>query len=562
MRRGVKAIVSGFATGALFVAAAWAGAGVGGVSVPVPGGTGGTPGRTAVEPSGAAVAAAATFSVGAAKVSIEPRADKWQKTGCFSIDDGNVDVVTHALPDPRTGGDSWPDGSPDCVYLGGFDIGPVRPAEDIDDGGVWVRSLAISNGTKTFVYSVIDAVGYFYRYQGGVCTDCGMRDIRDSAALEHGISTNDIVLASTHTHAGPDFYGGWGGIPTWYAEQVRDAFKLSIRNAIAAVTPATIKVGELYLRQRNNERRDHYYSNVDEQAVWLQARRTDNNQSIATMLNYAGHPTIVDARILHADWPGAAARRFEERYGGIGLVFEGGLGNVSVSGAGSGIPGDGCQNIPGETDPDVCSFIRDDAEANRTGAAIVNAVGDDIDSDPASSPISSTDMTADVTAITHPLLTNQGLIRLGQLGLFTREFIPGTPGADGPGAYHWSKDRNPDRPGYLRGCDTASEVQIRTVVGAHRIGELAIFFGPGELFSNITETVKSKRRNNAATMVLGQANDALGYIMQSFEFDNTTSVVTEYGTQTAEYEEVFAIDHCFGDHVLQEMLDRGAALGL
>jgi hypothetical protein len=62
------------------------------------------------------------------------------------------------------------------------------------------------------------------------------------------------------------------------------------------------------------------------------------------------------------------------------------------------------------------------------------------------------------------------------------------------------------------------------------------------------------------TMVLGQSNDALGYIIQSFEFDNQGNAVTEYGTMTGEYEEVFSIDHCFGDHVLQTLLDTAGSL--
>jgi hypothetical protein len=62
-------------------------------------------------------------------------------------------------------------------------------------------------------------------------------------------------------------------------------------------------------------------------------------------------------------------------------------------------------------------------------------------------------------------------------------------------------------------------------------------------------------------MVLGQTNDALGYIIQSFEFDSQGNVATEYGTMTGEYEEVFALDRCMGDHVTQTLLDSASALG-
>ncbi|MEX2392988.1 MAG: hypothetical protein WD826_00780 [Actinomycetota bacterium] len=93
-----------------------------------------------------------------------------------------------------------------------------------------------------------------------------------------------------------------------------------------------------------------------------------------------------------------------------------------------------------------------------------------------------------------------------------------------------------------------------TTAGAHRIGDTVIAFAPGEIFSNIAEVVKERIDDRRVVMVMGQMNDALGYIIQSFEFDLAGNVVTEYGTMTGEYEEVFAIDRCFGDHVLETLL--------
>lgn len=539
MRRLTRTWLFGFALGLALVSGAVAGVGVGPVAD-----TDLTGGGNPAEPAGATAAGPlpspsplppGQFLAGANATSIAP-GSQWQTVDCFALEDFNPNV-DHALP---SGGDSWPLASPDCVYLGGFDIGPVRPAESVDDGGVWVRSLAISNGTKIFVYQIIDAVGFFYRYMNGVCSDCGIHDMRNAiASANPGMSAQDVVIASTHSHAGADFYGGWGGIPNWYAAQVRDAVISSAQAAIDAMEPATISVGEGYLKNFNNERRDHYYSNVDEQAIWVQAKDA-GGAVIATLANYAGHPTIVSERVLHADWPGAAARRFESLYGGVGLLIEGGLGNVSVRGKGSG---------------------SQDARAEATGRQFAEAVAARIDAGRGIT-LASNEMEADVRVISHPVMTNAGLAALGTAGFFTREFTPGSPGADGPGAYHWSKDRNPDRPGFLRGCDSSSAIQIKTPVGAHQIGELGLFFGPGEIFSNIAETAKAKSQNAKVVGAFGNANDSLGYIIQSFEFDRTTSVATEYGTQTAEYEEVFSIDHCFGDHVLQEMLDAGGALGL
>jgi hypothetical protein len=326
------------------------------------------------------------------------------------------------------------------------------------------------------------------------------------------------------------------------------------------MVPATIEVGEVHLRNRNNERRDTYYSTVDTGATWLQARQIPGGKCkkgevcdpvVATWATYAGHPTIVDEPILHADWPGAAARRLETRYGGVGLLFEGGLGNASIS-----------EVRLAEGEPD-------EVRAENTGAAFADVVAAHIEHSPTS--LRSNDMQEAAKVITHPAATNPGLITLGTVGLFDREFTPGTKGSGPPGVYHWSRagelsssgeDNDPGPNGaFLQGCSSAGPTVI-TTAGAHRIGELIVAFAPGEIFSNIAEVVKERGDGSAVTMVLGQTNDALGYIIQSFEYDTEGGgAAGEYATTHGEYEEVFAIDRCFGDHVLETILESTKALG-
>lgn len=512
-----------------------------------------------------------TFLVGAARASLFPAptlfgGEQWQTEGCTDYDAGRVEG-DHLIPEGPNSIKGWPAASPDCIYLGGFGIGPVRPAERVGQGGVWVRTVAISNGQKTFVYSIADTVGWFARYESTICADCGILDVRERVASDLGIDAGDVVIGSTHTHAGADTYGGWGGIPDWYRNQIRDATVASAKQAVANLVPARIEVGEIHLRDRNNERRDTYYSNIDTGATWLQARSlpvtdcpgnsesgnatgnpncTTSSRVIATWSTYAGHPTIVSDPILHADWPGAAARAFEGTFGGVGLVFEGGLGNASISGAG----GEG-----------------DEEQAERTGIAFAQGVESDVAD--GGTVLTSSEMGAAVQDITHPTQSNPGLTTLAVVGLFDREFTPGTPGGGPPGTYYWSKrgelsssgednDAEP-RGETTRGCSSTGPT-VRTTTGAHRIGDFVVAFAPGEIFSNIAEVVKEKADASSVTMVLGQTMDALGYIIQSFEFDSTTNAATEFGTGTAEYEEVFSIDRCFGDHVLEAMLESTQAL--
>jgi hypothetical protein len=480
------------------------------------------------------------FLVGADATSLAPAPELyngvWQKEGCTELDESNIDT-SHPLPGD---GHGWPLASKDCIYLAAFGIGPARAAHELDDGGVWVRSMAISNGEKTIVMQIVDAPGFLYAYNPADCDKCGIYDIRQKLAADTGLPADNISIGATHTHAGPDLYGGWGGIPIWYSTQIRDSVIASAKQALTHLEEATITVGETVLRNFNGERRDTYYSVPDYQATWLQARRTDQDQTvISTLANFAAHPTIVGGPILHADWPGAAVREFEASYGGVGLLFNGGLGNMSVRGRGG---------------------ANEDENANNTGREFGEAIEADITD--GGTTLATNDVAANFTQISHPV-TNLVLAAGGLLNVFSRDALPTGPGADVAGVYHWSKEGAPDptNPGTLRGCDTASPVQIKTIVGGYRIGNALIIVAPGEIFSNMAIVAKSKTAGSAMTFVFGQTNDSLGYIIQSFEFDDTANVATEYGTMTGEYEEVFSLDHCFGDHIMQTMLDVSHAVG-
>ncbi|MFN2526602.1 MAG: hypothetical protein ABR505_10145 [Actinomycetota bacterium] len=585
----LKTPVVAFLTGVLSIGLAWAGAGLRPVGTQVADEPAGNPNETSPQTGPQEIAELAgkapkgkrlpsgVFLVGANKTSLAPTPKLYQPDGsarkdnsvpaaqwvkepgeCNSPQPPEPDIdpgEPHAslFPDSTLG---WPGHNPNCIYLGGYGIGPLRAAEGVDeDFGVWVRSIAISNGATTVVFQIIDAVGYFHVYRPDVCEDCGMLDMRRAISQRVGLPSEEaIAIGATHTHGGPDGYGGWGGLPKWYWHQIRDSVIASAERAVAQLTPARITVGAIDARRFNNERRDYYYSTPDYLAVWLQARRP-TGEVIATLVNYAAHPTLLDDQnadcnadgcqkaVLHADWPGALNHHLERINGGTALLFEGGLGNVSP--ATPPLPEKKAERM---TPPQEVDFM------GRELAELLTA-----DTGRAGTSLRSNDIKTTSVVIEHPV-TNWPELGLAAIGAFDREFTPGSEGAAPPGAYQWSKQGV--GPGAARSCVTASAEQVRTPISAFKIGELGVVTGPGELFSNMTEVVKSKARQSVQAMVFGQTNDSLGYIIQSFEFDRTTNVATEYGTQTAEYEEFFALDPCFGDHVLETQLALVAELGL
>ena len=245
---------------------------------------------------------------GAAKTSIAPRPDDYNGTWetspekCATLSESSFNRL---MDDPAEMGDHlaaagspWPE-NPNCIYMGGFGIGPMNPVTSFDEElGLWVRAVAFATATATTSSStVIDGEGWLWDY-ASKCDDCGAKQIAAALAADDGArprSHEDIVIAATHSHASPDFIGGWGFVPDWYMEQVTDAIKRRSAQARAdACSPAVLEVGESEARPFNRERRDTYRSAEEQQLAWLRAvraRRKKATSTIATLGAYAAHPT-------------------------------------------------------------------------------------------------------------------------------------------------------------------------------------------------------------------------------------------------------------------------------
>jgi hypothetical protein len=137
------------------------------------------------------------------------------------------------------------------------------------------------------------------------------------------------------------------------------------------------------------------------------------------------------------------------------------------------------------------------------------------------------------------------LTALGGAGFFDREFVPS------PSTISVGKSESAP-------CASTAPVSVEVAASAFRIGDqLAITAGPGELFSNLTNTIV-ERSPAPFTMPLAQANDALGYIPQSFELNPIGQQGLGFffgGYLIVNYEDSYAIDRCFGDMTLETTLD-------
>ena len=632
-RQPARKILTSFLVGVVSIGVAWAGAGlvpVNDLSTDVVGtsgdrqrGVSGESGPLEGDMSAAlefAAAAEGQILAGAHKEPIAPKPGAyngvWEqdKDKCTTLppnQDSFPEMATH-VADYRV---RWLENS-NCIYMGGYGIGPMNPIVSWDeDYGLWSRSVAMSDGTDAVVITLLDAVYWEGRYNS-MCADCGFLDLAEKLANETGLKPESFVFASTHSHTAPDFIGGWGGVPSWYMQQVTDAMVTSTKQALANMQPAVLETGEILTRRYNNERRDFYRSAEDDGLSWFRliaandqprpescttpepapeeptnegngngfgnagkatpapaptpnCEPADPGTAIATVGAYAGHPVTADESSgrADADFPAVFARRVEEAFGGMGMFLQTGLGNMSPSGGGYGSSQGACSdNIDNDQDGKI------DHKGDGTGDDGCNDAGDSselydkeqvglglaeqIPPIGAGTPIGDTNIRVGRTHWDQPV-TNVPLGTLGVAGFFDRKFN------EAPAQV--AEGKGPD----TKKCRSASPVSVDTTVSAAKIGSLWITGAPGEIFANFSNTVEEKNPNGV-TLALGLVNDGLGYIIQSFETDHVgrqgvgfqgspevpkeSPVLPKYKVGLAEYEDAYSIDHCFGDAALEHTL--------
>jgi hypothetical protein len=496
----------------------------------------GEPGEPSLGP--AVPEGTAVVRVGAARRTIDPapgEGDVWKQdlTACGLLDASTLELVPGMLADVLANtGSPWPQ-DPDCLYLGGYGIGPMNPMVDVDaEHGLTARAVAI-RGTDggTFVLVVVDGIGWMWERQH-TCVDCGARAIAERLGEELDVDPAGIWIHATHSHTGPDFMGAWGGVPSWYLEQVTAAIEDTVRDALGDLRPAVLEAGEVIARGHNRERRSTYRSAEEPHLGFVRALAvtddggrllTDASRDgapavLATVGAYAAHPTTVSSSsgTAHPDWPALFERRAEERDGGIALHAMTGLGNLSTAG--------GTQMGIGLAD-----------ELPRPGLGRL---------------LRRADVRVASRTLVHPV-SNLPLTVLGLPGFVDRTF-----------RLEPAAVRTGQRP-ETAPCVSAAPASVEAPISAVRIGdELALTAAPGELFANLSNSVK-ERSGARVTLPLSQIDDALGYIGQSFELDRPSQQGLGFaadGHGFVDYEDSYAIDVCFGDEVLERTLDLLAEL--
>jgi len=343
------------------------------------------------------------------------------------------------------------------VYLAGF--GNDRRATSVHDD-LYVRSLAIHDGEKTIVLVALDLIGFFRPDAYEV-----IERVKTSEVFK--TSEVSIVIASTHTHHGPDTMGLWGpdqktrGVDEKYLADIKIKIADVIHASLSTLKPATVKWASIHVPGLAKNARNPEI--VDDELTLAQFASKDD-KPLVTLFNFPCHPEVLWEHNpnITSDYVGYLRNEVEEKTGAPCIFFSGALGGMMT--------------------PDVKDHSFEEAEfmgkkLAEDGLKALRAV----DSNQSSvSSLEKKEIKAKLTNILYKLA-------------FGRKLLPDVR----------------DKRGYV-----ISEVNLI------KIGGLWLATVPGEMLPKLGLSLKAQLLEAGASVagIVGLANDELGYILPVEDF--------------------------------------------
>ncbi len=425
---------------------------------------------------------------------------KWDSGEPFEDDPGNTELD----PDSK--------GKYDGIYLAGF--GDKRLATGKRDD-LWARTVVLDYGSTRIAVVAIDFIGYY-----GEATFYGINKIQKM--LDPKLGVQEILLASTHSHEGPDTIGAWGDGPMKdgkypkYLRFVDRQIAKSIALAAGKLQPARIKLGQTDatkspliagMQTRTGGRPPKFF---DEELRVMQFIGAKDSKAIATIINWNTHPESMEDKntILTSDFPHAIRETVEKKYGGTAVYINGAIGAAEIIGD-TNRKNDDRSTFDGKhySLPEI--FGKADLMFERTdaiGRDVAKAAIDALDRGELSKSNAMEVKKADLQLP----MDNQGYMLAAKLGVFDTIRLP----ADG------------------------SMPQFKTWIYAIKLGDAQIVTTPGELFPEVFYGVAKYKRSDCAEadtgapsepsirdamtskyrLMFGLCPDEFGYIVPGYDF--------------------------------------------
>lgn len=187
---------------------------------------------------------------------------------------------------------------------------------------LYAKAVIISKGNSSVAIVTLDCIGLLYS---------DVQKIRSKAAKLCDIPSDRIIISSTHTHAGSNVVGIWGKdfsesdvysinlnfLINTTAKQIQKAF---LKRKIGQAYTAETIFGESWVQNICNEKIDR--------SVTILHFKDLNQKTIATLSNFACHPTFLDAveSEVSSDYIHGNYETLKKTSGGESLFLQGAIG--------------------------------------------------------------------------------------------------------------------------------------------------------------------------------------------------------------------------------------------
>ncbi|WKK67033.1 neutral/alkaline non-lysosomal ceramidase N-terminal domain-containing protein [Lutimonas zeaxanthinifaciens] len=398
------------------------------------------------------------------------------------------DVDNNARYEPENGdtfNDNNKNGKFDAFWIAGFDN--RRAANGVHDQ-LWARTMILDDGTSRMAIVSLDAIGFFHDQ---------VIEVRKRLKDELGIDY--CMIASTHVHEAPDLMGIWGeseyksGINKEYLEFVINQTVKSVEDAIKDLEPVQLHFAKGEEETTVTDTRKPF---VRDSGIYIIQAKNEKGDVKGTLVSWANHPETLWSKnlLLSSDFPHYLRKNVEEKSGGICVYLNGAIGGLMTTHPDVEVTHPTTGNRIKEP-----SFQKAEAQGLILSENILNALKNSTDS-----------------------------IREGSIALSAKTF-------------NLPMDNDIFKLGLVAGVLDRGMVkrwEVRTEMAAWGIGPASFLTIPGEIYPEIIlggiDTPKGQDIHVSAVeipplqskmprkyqFVIGQANDALGYIIPKSQWDN------------------------------------------
>jgi hypothetical protein len=402
------------------------------------------------------------------------------------------------------------------VYLAGF--GHDRKATKVHDP-IMARAVVLSDGTKKIALVAVDVVGLFLP---------AVEEVRKKLP-----GFDYVMVSSTHNHEGPDTLGLWGktpfesGVDPAYLAKLIDGAAAAVKAADKKLAPAVAKIGSAkgpeLLRDGRLPEVKH-----DDLVVIRFDSPTAASAPLGMLVQWNVHPELLDDKNTEAsaDHVGYTVKHLADKHKCPVAYYTGTVGGLMTS---LGVP---LTDAAGKELKDG-TFEKTERYGVEVGKLADKALA-------AAVPAKLVPFDIRTKTVLAPV--DNALYRVAWVaGVLKRSM------------YEWAGESAPKE--FKEAKADTKRVAVKTEVGLLRLGELEVALIPGEIYPELVldqiqepadpgadhptapkEPAIYPQMTGKFKMIVGLANDEIGYILPKRQWDETKPFC--YGLKKAQYGEI------------------------